>query len=92
MYIKTANGKKIDVVNVDFCCKCPICGREVFVQDFFEFCTDENFDPYDGAVYCDDCSRDCEVMRGLLRPHIPPKELDKAVKIALKAMHSGVTA
>lgn len=58
MYTKIElNGmtKEVDVSELDFYCKCPKCGEEVAVPEFWELVQEESFDPFDSAVWCDDC-------------------------------------
>lgn len=58
MYTKIElNGmkKEVDVSELDFYCKCPKCGEEVAVPEFWELVQEESFDPFNSAVWCDDC-------------------------------------
>ena len=91
MYVKTADGTKIDVIDLDFYCKCPVCGREVAVPEFFEFLESGDFDPYDSRIYCDNCTRESQTFRQILSAHVPESQLDRAVMKAMENLHSGVT-
>ena len=44
-----------DITQSNVCCRCPRCGREVNV-DLTAFVGDEDFNPFDSAVLCEDCS------------------------------------
>ena len=89
MYVKTADGTKIDVIDLNFYCKCPVCGREVAVPEFFEFCYyDENFDPYDSRILCDSCTRESKTFSQILSAYVPESQLDKAVMKAMENLHS----
>lgn len=92
MYVKIKNGIKVDVIDLEFFCTCPVCGCEVAVPEFFEFCCDENFDPYDSRIYCDNCTRESKTFRQILSAHVPESQLDAAVQRSLMALHGGVTA
>ena len=92
MYIKTKNGTKIDVIDLEFYCTCPVCGREVAVPEFFECFENCDFDPYGTNFYCDDCTRESNTFRQILSAHVPESQLDRAVMKAMKNLHSGVTA
>lgn len=88
MYVKTADGTKIDVIDLNFYCKCPVCGCEVAVPEFFEFCYDENFDPYDSRIYCDSCTRESKTFSQILSAYVPESQLDKAVTKVMENLHS----
>ena len=92
MYVKIKNGIKVDVIDLEFFCTCPVCGCEVAVPEFFEFCCDENFDPYDSRIYCDNCTRESKTFRQILSAHVPESQLDAAVQHSLKTLHRGLTA
>ena len=92
MYVKLNDNTTIPVISLDFYCKCPVCGCEVAVPEFFEYFENQNFDPYDSNILCDDCARDSDTMYGIMKNFVPTEKLDNAVRIALKALHSGVTA
>ncbi|GEM_PF-2502477 len=92
MYVKTADETKIDVIDLDFYCKCPICGREVAVPEFFEYFENKNFDLYGSRVYCDSCTKDSEIMHGVMKHLVSAEKLDSVVITTLKSLHDGITA
>ena len=92
MYIKLNDGNQIDVIDLNFFCKCPVCGCEVAVPEFFEYFENKNFDPYDSRIYCDNCTRESKTFRQILSAHVPESQLDRAVMKAMENLHSGVTA
>ena len=59
IYTKIKTGKKLVEIpadELDFFCKCPICGEETAVP-LFEFMEGGDFDT-DCSVYCDKCSNE----------------------------------
>lgn len=59
MYTKIhVNGKEqpIDISELEFYCNCPKCGKEIHIDAFWGLVTDEDFNPYTTAIYCDQCN------------------------------------
>ena len=60
IYIKTPRGKRVYADKLDFYCLCPVCGKEVSIQDFWDIMSASSveFDE-SSAILCDECAKIC---------------------------------
>ena len=57
-YVKSDDGKKVDIYGDELYTTCPICGKE-FTVDIIELVkNDSDFDICGTSIYCSECSKE----------------------------------
>ena len=81
------------MLDMEIYCRCPRCGKEIEISaDYWDFVSsDSNFDPFDSAIYCDNCILDMQEMKEYITEHIsasldhaPSEELAKLLEFTQK--------
>lgn len=58
MFYLKKNGMEINFMESDVYTRCPGCGKEVKVDNFFELLEDDpDFDIFGTSLYCDGCAK-----------------------------------
>lgn len=60
-YVKSKIGEevevRIDITDENVFTTCPICKKEVHIDDFSELCRVTEIDLFDTTLYCESCSK-----------------------------------
>lgn len=56
-YIKDHNGRNIDITTLTIYNRCPMCGNETQVSDFWDLFAGKEYTIFDTGVNCDKCTQ-----------------------------------
>jgi DNA-directed RNA polymerase subunit RPC12/RpoP len=56
-YVKDHTGRNVDIDTLKVYNRCPSCGRETLVSDFWGLFADNNFSIFDTRINCDKCTQ-----------------------------------
>ena len=91
-YDKNGTSYELPMIDTEIFCNCPRCGKEIEISaDYWDFWGDLDFDPFDSAIYCDNCILDMQEMKDYIAEHIsdsldhaPSEELSKILDFVQK--------
>lgn len=97
IYLKTydenGNAQEQPMIDTEIFCNCPRCGKEIEISaEYWDFLnSNSDFDPFESAIYCDNCILDMQEMKEYITEHIsdsfehaPSEELTKVLDFVQK--------
>ena len=97
IYLKTYDNNgiacELPMIDTEIYCNYPRCGKEIEMSaDYWDYVGgNSDFDPFESAIYCDNCTSDMNEMRDYITEHIadslthaPHTEAEKILEFVRK--------